>query len=282
MTRAEAAPAYPVREAAGRILDAVAYWAGVLDEAEDRERDSVRREPPGQARDRWRFMPTAPPSCAGWPTATPPSRWGADPCAPTKKPPARSTPRATPTMRSIGKIRANQRQPRRAPCVMPGRPLDKDDGGRSTHSRYDKAPRCLPYISLRGIVPQRERGGVVNRYYRLAMDRMREADAADQQVVWKNHSDALDSLIARAKRLRTATAKLRSELGHLLRETGHDGLLVRQNRFKILDFPPNRLGRPRLKRQPAQALGVIVRTQKRRRPSVKVAKRRLAAPADIV
>jgi len=114
------------------------------------------------------------------------------------------------------------------------------------------------------------------------MDRMREADAADQQIVWKNHSNALDSLIARAKRLRTATAKLRSELGHLLRETGHDGLLVRQNRFKILDFPPNRLGRPRLKRQPAQALGVIVRTPKRRRPSVKVAKRRLAAPADIV
>jgi len=63
MTRAEAAPAYPVREAAGRILDAVAYWAGVLDEAEDRERDSVRREPPGQARDRWRFMR----GCAGGP-----------------------------------------------------------------------------------------------------------------------------------------------------------------------------------------------------------------------
>jgi len=34
-----------------------------LDEAEDRERDSVRREPPGQARDRWRFMR----GCAGGP-----------------------------------------------------------------------------------------------------------------------------------------------------------------------------------------------------------------------
>lgn len=90
----------------------------------------------------------------------------------------------------------------------------------------------------------------MNRFVRQAQDRLREVDYLEERQKWRHHEKALDALLVRARRLSVATGKLGAQLRDLLCETGNGRLLLRQNRFEIADFTPNRLRRPRLKRKP--------------------------------
>jgi hypothetical protein len=98
----------------------------------------------------------------------------------------------------------------------------------------------------------------MTRVHSDAVRRLREADTYENRIRWKYHDEALDGLLVRARRLAAATGKLTSEVRNLIRESGHSALLVRKNRFEILDLPPHRLRRPRLKRKPTKPLSLLV------------------------
>lgn len=91
----------------------------------------------------------------------------------------------------------------------------------------------------------------VPRFVAQAHDRLREADYAEARTKWKDCDAVLDGLLTRARRSVEASRKLGVELDKLLRLTGNHSLLTRKNRFQVADFPPDRLRRPRLKREPA-------------------------------